>query len=98
MHEKSVFSKLELLYKSNYYLLAFDIVADSKLEKYIEMDVHKRYADYLYQKNDYDLATQEYCKTIGYVEPSSIIRKVCVYSSLSLLLTNATVLGPSKNT
>ncbi|TIC15360.1 hypothetical protein E3Q14_00419 [Wallemia mellicola] len=75
LHEKSVFSKLELLYKSNYYLLAFDIVADSKLEKYIEMDVHKRYADYLYQKNDYDLATQEYCKTIGYVEPSSIIRK-----------------------
>ncbi|KAJ3107659.1 Vacuolar protein sorting-associated protein 11 [Phlyctochytrium planicorne] len=39
------------------------------------IEVHKRYADYLYSKNDFDGATTQYMHTIGSLEPSYVIRK-----------------------
>lgn len=37
----------------------------------------RKYGDYLYQKQDYDTAMQQYLKAIDNTEPSQVIRKVC---------------------
>lgn len=39
-------------------------------------NIHRQYADYMYQKGDYDHAVQEYKETIGYLPPSYVICKV----------------------
>ncbi|KAI9366915.1 hypothetical protein DFJ73DRAFT_755623 [Zopfochytrium polystomum] len=38
-------------------------------------EIHKRYGDWLYSKSDYDAAMIQYQQTIGYLEPSYVIRK-----------------------
>jgi tetratricopeptide (TPR) repeat protein len=39
--------------------------------------IYRKYGDYLYQKQDYDTAMQQYLKAIDNTEPSQVIRKVC---------------------
>jgi hypothetical protein len=39
-------------------------------------DVHIRYGDHLYMKSDYDGAIAQYIHTLGWLQPSSVIRKV----------------------
>jgi Tfp pilus assembly protein PilF len=36
----------------------------------------RKYGDYLYQKQEYDTAMQQYLKAIDNTEPSQVIRKV----------------------
>ena len=38
-------------------------------------EIQRRYADHLYSKHDYDGAMTQYVSTIGYLEPSYVIRK-----------------------
>jgi hypothetical protein len=38
--------------------------------------IYRKYGDYLYQKQDYDTAMQQYLKAIDNTEPSQVIRKV----------------------
>jgi hypothetical protein len=37
-----------------------------------------KYGDYLYGKGDFDNAIKQYVETIGHLEPSTIIKKVCI--------------------
>ena len=39
------------------------------------MEVCKRHADYLYSKQDYDQSVKQYIRTVGYLQPSYVIRK-----------------------
>ena len=39
-------------------------------------DIHLRYGDHLYEKGDFDGSVAQYQKTLGWVQPSHIIRKV----------------------
>ncbi|KAJ1552753.1 Vacuolar protein sorting-associated protein 11, partial [Cladochytrium tenue] len=41
----------------------------------IVKEIHKRYGDWLYSKADYDAAMIQYQQTVGYLEPSYVIRK-----------------------
>lgn len=38
-------------------------------------EIQRRYGDHLYAKHDYDAAMGQYVATIGYLEPSYVIRK-----------------------
>lgn len=38
-------------------------------------EIHRRYGDHLYGKHDYDGAMGQYIATIGYLEPSYVIRR-----------------------
>ena len=38
--------------------------------------IFRKYGDFLYQKQDYDSAMQQYLKAIDNTEPSQVIRKV----------------------
>lgn len=46
------------------------------MDKLQQNIIYRKYADYLYQKGDYDGAMQQYLKAIDNTEPSQVIRKV----------------------
>ena len=92
LNELNLYQKLELLYKKDLYSMALNLVKYENLQSYIVKDVHKRYADYLYDKNDFENATNEYCQTIGFIQPSSIIRKFLDSQRINNLVTYLTEL------
>lgn len=73
--EKDTQSKLEILFKKNLYQMAIDLAQSSQYDQEGVIDIIRQYADHLYSKGDFDKAIVQYKKTIGYLEPSYIIRK-----------------------
>ena len=49
------------------------------------VDIRKQYADHLYVKGDYDASMQQFVQTIGYIQPSYVIRKVRLLFSQCML-------------
>lgn len=77
-HEKELSQKLEILYQRNLYTLAISLAQKSGLEDSRLKDIYRRYADYLYDRSEWDTAMQWYIKSIGddtASEVSSVIRK-----------------------
>ena len=65
-----------MLYRKNLYLLALNLAKTQGLDESSVADIHRQYGDHLYTKGDYDGAMHQYIKTIGYLQPSYVIRKV----------------------
>jgi hypothetical protein len=49
-------------------------------------DIHRRYGDHLYAKDDFDGAMQQYLQTLGNLQPSYVIRKVLSGPSFRLMV------------
>lgn len=75
-------AKLEVLYRRNLYTLAISLAKSSEIGDAGVADIHRRYGDYLYSKGDYDGAMDQFVRTLGYVQPSYVIRKVRNCASL----------------
>ncbi|KAJ3050090.1 Vacuolar protein sorting-associated protein 11 [Rhizophlyctis rosea] len=90
LEEKDLDTKLDILFKKNMYALAINLVTSSSVppssnpqpqEPSIDFDygtvveIYKRYGDWLYSKTEYDMAMQQYLRTVGQLEPSYVIRK-----------------------
>ncbi|KAJ3878139.1 hypothetical protein F5051DRAFT_439919 [Lentinula edodes] len=74
--EKSTSAKLDMLYKRSLYGLALNLAKTQNLDDSHVADIHRQYGDHLYSsKNDYDGAMTQYVKTLGWVQPSYVIRK-----------------------
>ena len=89
LQEKPTPTKLDMLYRRGYYVLALDIAKTQHMSQESVADIHRQYGDYLYAKPDYDAAMQQYIRTIGYVQPSYVIRKV--FSCFRILLRYGTL-------
>ena len=76
-HEKTFQQKLELLYQRNLYVLAINLAQKLGVDATQQNVIYRKYGDFLYQKQDYDTAMQQYLKAIDNTEPSQVIRKVC---------------------
>jgi len=77
LEEISVTAKLEILFSKSLYLLALGLAESTPGFDEKELaEIHKRYADYLYEKGDFDGSMTQMLLTIGYTEPSFVIRKV----------------------
>lgn len=74
-HEKSFQQKLEDLYRRNLYVLAINLAQRSGIDPIQQNVIYRKYGDYLYQRQDYDTAMQQYLKAIDNTEPSQVIRK-----------------------
>lgn len=48
-------------------------------------DIYRQYGDHLYNKGDLDGAIRQYCKTVGKLEASYVVRKVCAVKIAQLL-------------
>jgi len=75
LQEIDIHQKLELLFKKNLYSLAINLAKSQELGKEGMIEIFKQYGDHLYVKGDFDGSIQQYITTIGYLEPSYIIRK-----------------------
>eukprot|EP00727_Mastigamoeba_balamuthi_P012483 m51a1_g7858 putative vacuolar protein sorting-associated protein 11 homolog (936) ;mRNA; r:250849-254074 len=73
--EKDTQTKLELLFQKSLYSVAAGIAATQQFDQASIANIFTRYGDHLYIKKDYDGAIQQYNRTIGYLEPSYVIRK-----------------------
>ncbi len=73
--EKDIQSKLELLFKKNFYDIAVKIAKAQQYDEDSLVDIFRQYGDHLYIKGDFSGAIENYIKTIGHLEPSYIIRK-----------------------
>ncbi|MCP9266267.1 hypothetical protein DINM_021786 [Dirofilaria immitis] len=86
--EKSISSKLDILFKKNLYDLAVGVAKRSSVALEHLPEIYKKYGDYLYRSGDFENAVQQYMETVGYLEPSYVIKKfldgshikeLCVY-------------------
>lgn len=75
LDEKDLQTKLSLLFKKNLYDIAVRIAKSSQHDAEGLADIFKQYGDHLYGKGDFAGAVDQYIKTIGYLEPSYIIRR-----------------------
>lgn len=75
LDEKDLQSKLSLLFKKNLYDIAVRIAKSNQYDSEGLADIFKQYGDHLYGKGDFSGAVEQYTKTIGYLEPSYIIRR-----------------------
>ena len=73
--EKDIQSKLDVLFKKNFYDLAIKIARSNQYDTFGLKDIYRQYGDHLYAKKDYTGAIDNYVKTTGHLEPSYVIRK-----------------------
>ncbi|KAG2342599.1 hypothetical protein BDR05DRAFT_1025431, partial [Suillus weaverae] len=74
--KKSTSAKLSMLYAKALYPLALSLTQTQHLDKSYVADIHHQHGDYLYTKGDWDGLMMCYLKTIGWVKPSYIVRKL----------------------
>ncbi|UPX11010.1 Vacuolar protein sorting-associated protein 11 [Ascochyta rabiei] len=74
-HEKPFAQKLDMLYQRNLYVLAINLAQKAGLDASQQNVILRKFGDYLYSKQDYDTAMQQYLKAIDNTEPSQVIRK-----------------------
>jgi Tfp pilus assembly protein PilF len=66
-----------MLYRKSLYGLALSLAKTQQLDESSVADIHRQYGDHLYAKGEYDNAMQQFVQTIGHLQPSYVIRKVC---------------------
>ena len=72
-------------------MYAINLAQKSGMDAQQRNVIFRKYGDFLYQKGEYDSAMQQYLKAIDNTEPSQVIRKVRVYISLRMIVTNIIV-------
>ncbi|KLO14890.1 hypothetical protein SCHPADRAFT_927552 [Schizopora paradoxa] len=75
LEEKPTATKLEMIYRRNFYVLALNLASTQGLDESSVADIHRQYGDHLYSKGDYDGAMAQFVQTIGHLQPSYVIRK-----------------------
>lgn len=75
LDEKDLQSKLSLLFKKNLYDVAIRIAKSQQYDSDGLVNIFRQYGDHLCDKGDFVGAIEQYIKTIGKLEPSSVIRK-----------------------
>lgn len=75
LEEKDTQTKLEVLFKRGLYNVALSVAQSQNYDEAAIIDIHRKFGDYLYAKNELDSAIESYVRTIGFLEPSYVIRK-----------------------
>ncbi|KAJ7583306.1 hypothetical protein C8J56DRAFT_830557 [Mycena floridula] len=75
LQEKPTSTKLEMLYSKSQYVLALNLAKTQGLDESSVADIHRQFGDSQYSKGDYDGAMHQFVQTIGFVQPSYVIRK-----------------------
>jgi vacuolar protein sorting-associated protein 11 len=73
--ERDTASKLDLLLKMNYYSHGIMLAKQAHYSPEEVNNMVLMFADHKYKKCDWEGAITQYCHTIGYTEPSYVIRK-----------------------
>jgi hypothetical protein len=73
--------------RKSLYPLAISLAAEEQSDLSEIMKIYKTYGDHLYKKNEFDSAITQYCYTIGYVQPSYVVRKFLEPTRIPNLIT-----------
>lgn len=73
--ESDTRTKLQLLFRKNQFSLAIDLAKAQTCGNDQLAEMFKQYGDHLYSNGDFDGAINQYSQTIGFLEPSYVIRK-----------------------
>jgi hypothetical protein len=71
------------LFKKSFYQLAISLARSSGVDDAGIADIYAKYGDHLYVKGDFDGSVAQYVKTLGYLQPSYVIRKVGIMGHVS---------------
>lgn len=74
LDERDFRTKLNLLFKQGLYDIGVRIAKNNQYDDEGLAEIFKRYGDHLVQRGKHAEACQQYTKTIGYLEPSYVIR------------------------
>ena len=83
--EKDVRLKLASLFRKHLYGLAADVAEKAKADEEVVADVHRQWADHLYDKGDLQGAMEQYLNGVRYLEPSHVIQKYLDSAHVALL-------------
>lgn len=75
LKERDLQSKMTVFYKKNHYDLAIKVAKGHNFDPEGMADIYRQYGDHLYNKGDLDGAIRQYCKTVGKLEASYVVRK-----------------------
>src|SRR5699024_1499129 len=75
LEEKDTQTKLETLFRKYLFSVAINLAQSQGSDPALVTDIYRKHGDHLYSKGDYKSAIQQYINTIGYLEPSYVIRK-----------------------
>jgi hypothetical protein len=76
LEEKTASQKLSILFSKSLYPTAVALAKSEELGEEEVAMIHKKYGDHLYAKGYFEDATTNYVQTLGWVQPSYVIRKV----------------------
>jgi hypothetical protein len=82
-------TKLDMIFGKANYALAVSLAHSQGLDEASIADIHRRYGDQYYDAGDHEGAMDQYLKTIGYLQPSYVIRKVSLVCTISTMLSIA---------
>ncbi|CAL8099347.1 unnamed protein product [Orchesella dallaii] len=75
LKERDLQTKMTVFYKKNHYDLAIKVAKCNNFDPEGMADIYRQYGDHLYNKGDLDGAIRQYCKTVGKLEASYVVRK-----------------------
>ncbi|KAH9258492.1 hypothetical protein BASA81_002994 [Batrachochytrium salamandrivorans] len=76
LRENPIETRLNDLLKRNLYSIAIRLAKTSnKCDLNYIADLHRRYAEHLYEKKNFEDSVTQFCLTIGRIEPSYVIRR-----------------------
>ncbi|KAJ4459404.1 putative Vacuolar protein sorting-associated protein 11 [Paratrimastix pyriformis] len=76
LEEKDGQTKLEMLFKKNLFDVAINVARSMNFAEDQISDIYRRYGDHLCDdKHDYQRAMEQYLHTIGWLEPSYVIKR-----------------------
>lgn len=72
--EKNTVEKLDVLCERELFEVALKLSRNENAPQTKVAEVQRKYGDSLYAKHDYDGAMRQYLETVGYLEPSHVVR------------------------
>lgn len=85
--EKDITSKLDVLLRKSLYPLAITLATEESCDIGDIMKIYQLYGDFLFRKGDYDGAIAQYSATVGFVQPSYVIKRFLESNLVSHLVT-----------
>ncbi|EGR26999.1 vacuolar sorting protein, putative [Ichthyophthirius multifiliis] len=78
--------KIQYFFNRFLYDIAYKFVKNQSQDQNLLAEICRLHADNIYQKGDYQLAIQKYIETIGFIEPSYVVRKFLDVSQIEYLI------------
>lgn len=78
--------KLEKFFKRNTFDIAYRFAKNNNYDESLLAEISKHHGDHSHLKSDYTDAIKQYIQTIGYLEPSYVIRKFLDVAQIDYLI------------